>query len=325
MSSSDPFRVDPFANPFAPTDRNTIPTASIAPPKNPIVRRPMRMFFILTAIAFAGAVVITWPAVMATWRISDARGKSADRQDDAAIAELDKAIEANPNQLQFRLERIRIASRLGQVDKAKADLEKIEEYFAAQSQPISRSLREQRCQYRQLGGAFRLALEDQAALLQEVKDADAPPAIEALAMNNHAYSIGLAVEKEPKEEAADRELLKSALADCDRALKLVPDQGSTLDTRGYIHFLLGDHEAALKDLDRAVEIVGKEVAQARLEVNGNARQLSQKLLLREIEYSAAVMYQHRMKAHQKAGNEEAVKKDRQAIIDLGYKPDVFLQ
>lgn len=325
MSSSDSFRPDPFSNPFAPTDRGAIPTASLAPTKKSSSRRPLFLFFALAMTVMVGSAIFFAPTLRALWRLSDARGKVADRQDEEAVRQLDAAIEASPKEVELRVERLRIVSRLGEMEKAKEDLEAIEKYLGDQAQPLPRRLLELRSQFRQMAGAYRKALEDQTAVVAEVKDAEATPVEEALYLNNHAYSAGLAVEKEPKEESADRELLKAALADCDRALKLAPDQGSTLDTRGYIHYLLGDNERALADLDRAVELVSKDVKQAQAEVNGDERQLSKKLGLREIEHSAAVMYQHRMKVQQKAGNEEAAKKDRQAIIDLGYKPDVFLQ
>lgn len=325
MSSSDNFRPDPFSNPFAPTDRGALPTAQLAEKRKTGFRRPLFLFFGLMTLAMVVSAILFAPSLRALWSLSDARGRVADRQEEEAVRQLDKAIEASPSDVGLRMERIRLAGRLGQMDKAKADLEVIEKYLAGTEEPPTLRIRTYRSQFRQNAGEYRKALEDQSAILTAMLDANSTPAVEALRLNNHAYSAGLAVEKEPKDATADRELLEKALADCDRSLKLAADQGSTLDTRGYLYYLLGDNEKALADFDRAIEIVSKEVLQAQSEVTGDPRQLTKRLFLRELEYSAAVQHQHRMKVHEKMGNEEAAKMDRQAIVDLGYKPDVFLQ
>lgn len=325
MSSTDNYRPDPFSNPFAPTDRSKLPTAQLAEKRRTSFRRPLFLFFGLMTLAMVVSAIWFAPSLRALWRLSDAQGMIADRQEEQAVKQLDQAIEASPNEIELRLARIRLASRLGQMDKAKADLEVIEKYISGLEKTPSLGIRAYRSQFRQMAGEYRKALEDQSSILSEVRDNKATPVEEALHLNNHAYSAGLAVEREPKDATADRELLEKAVEDCDRGLKLAPDQGSTVDTRGYLHFLLGNNEKALADLDKAIEIVGKEVQAGQAEVKGDPRQLTKRLALRELEYSAAVQHQHRMKVHEKMGNEEAAKKDRQAIIDLGYKPDVFLQ
>lgn len=325
MSSSDPFRIDPFAQPFASTGGNPTRQPAASPTAKRALRRPLLLFFVMTAAVIGCMAVFYFPTLAAMWRLSEVQGKIADRQEESAVADLDKAIEAAPEELQLRIARLRLVSRLGDAAKAKTDLDAIEKVFAAFAQPLSRAQLEGRSTLRHMGGAYRKALEDQTAIIKEVIDAKPPPAVEAQALNNHAYSVGLAVDKEPQDNSADQEALKAALEDCNRSLKLSPDQSSTLDTRGYIHTLLGDTESAIADLNRSLELVVRDLQHAKSEVNGDTRQLSKKLVLREIEHGVAVIYQHRMNAHQKAGNEEAAQKDRQAIIDLGYSPDVFLK
>ncbi len=59
------------------------------------------------------------------------------------------------------------------------------------------------------------------------------------ALNNRCWSYGL----------MRRGSL--ALADCEQALRLLPDQPEILDSRALAHWVLGDVESARRDLDRA--------------------------------------------------------------------------
>jgi tetratricopeptide (TPR) repeat protein len=48
--------------------------------------------------------------------------------------------------------------------------------------------------------------------------------------------------------------LKEALADCDEALAQFPEAASFLDSRGFVHFRLGDFRAAIADYDKAIRL-----------------------------------------------------------------------
>jgi tetratricopeptide (TPR) repeat protein len=43
-----------------------------------------------------------------------------------------------------------------------------------------------------------------------------------------------------------------ALADCDRALALVPTDSNTFNSRGFVHYLMGNYAASIRDYDTAL-------------------------------------------------------------------------
>src|SRR5262249_24981268 len=48
--------------------------------------------------------------------------------------------------------------------------------------------------------------------------------------------------------------LDAALADCDQALQLAPDDPSTLDSRGLVHLKSGDYDSAIRDYSAALQL-----------------------------------------------------------------------
>jgi tetratricopeptide (TPR) repeat protein len=48
--------------------------------------------------------------------------------------------------------------------------------------------------------------------------------------------------------------LDAALADCNEALRLVPNDEKALDSRGFVKLKLGQLEAAIRDFDAALRI-----------------------------------------------------------------------
>jgi tetratricopeptide (TPR) repeat protein len=74
---------------------------------------------------------------------------------------------------------------------------------------------------------------------------------DALILNNYAYTLV----EDPAETTP--ELLQKALIYSRRALEMDPDNGSYLDTRGWIYYQLGNLEAAREDLERALELDGR--------------------------------------------------------------------
>lgn len=63
--------------------------------------------------------------------------------------------------------------------------------------------------------------------------------------------------------------LPQALADCDAALKASPNSAAILDSRGFVHFRLGDFKAAVADYDAALKL--RPGAPTSLYVRGLAR------------------------------------------------------
>ena len=96
---------------------------------------------------------------------------------------------------------------------------------------------------------------------------------------------------------------------------------SFLDTRGYILYLQGKYDLALKDMNVAIKRT--EAEQSRLEQIGarpdvDKRKLS--LALKEKQETLAVMYHHRGQIHEKLGDAAQAKSDLRLGDKLGYNP-----
>jgi tetratricopeptide (TPR) repeat protein len=157
-------------------------------------------------------------------------------------------------------------------------------------------------------GRHREAIDDFSLQIKETPPSRADP------WNNRAYARALA--------NID---LEEALADVEKALAIEPDNAAYLDTRGYLHHLLGNNEAALADLDRAVEEIAKE-RRMRFEAGEQAKQegVSPELveqMEREFEQNQSVIYHHRGLVHQALGNAEKAEADNKLAEDLGYDPE----
>src|SRR3989338_8184593 len=51
-----------------------------------------------------------------------------------------------------------------------------------------------------------------------------------------------------------KKLMGQAIADCDKALKLNPNDAIAYNNRGYAKDKLGDYKGAIKDYDKAIEL-----------------------------------------------------------------------
>jgi hypothetical protein len=138
-------------------------------------------------------------------------------------------------------------------------------------------------------------------------------------LNHRAYMRALA-----KQE------LKEGLTDVERAIKLAREPVSAfLDTRGYLHHLLGNQQAALADLNQAIAITEAQRAnpedffERRRRRDGriigwDARQIAQKV--EQLGENLAVMYHHRGEVHEKLGQDEAAAADFKQADKFGYDP-----
>jgi hypothetical protein len=321
MSSSATFRPDPFSQPFYPVGGADRPDPTAIRSR----RRSVLLLACLIGLFVGVTILFLAPSLIATAKLSSALELYAKRQEVDAIVRLDEAIAWQPSNLSIRAQRCVLLSRHGEIEKAKLDLQMIEKELQADESKLSAAQLEMRAMLRQACGQHRIALEDmkRAQALLEVENS--PSQRTAMQLNNVAYFAGLAVEYEPGDPKEDEKLLLQMLADCDKSVKLSGDEHTILDTRGYLHYLLGITSQAIADFDKAISKSDEELKEAQLQIKQNSRESYPMLYqLREREYSAAVMLQHRMKAYQKSGNPEAAKKDRASIVSLGFNPDLSL-
>lgn len=114
--------------------------------------------------------------------------------------------------------------------------------------------------------------------------------------------------------------LDEALSDVKTALELVGNNAEMLDTRGFIHYLRGDMDAAKRDMDAAVKGLEANLQQAQ-DTNRVVDQREFERQLELVRRNEAVIRYHRALVNDKVGQTEQAEKDRQRVRDLGYEPN----
>jgi tetratricopeptide (TPR) repeat protein len=132
------------------------------------------------------------------------------------------------------------------------------------------------------------------------------------ALNSRAYARAIAGME-----------LEEGFADIERALDMGQMQNAAyLDTRGYLHFLLGRHQEALVDLDLAIAITEAERDQILAPAwRGHANSDWVEYQLKQYREHLAVMYHHRGEVHAALGNEQLSAADLRLGDQFGYDPD----
>ena len=284
------------------------------------------------ALLAAGAVLFLtlalWPVargvsrmIMVQWWHSQAEAHVLAGDYKQAVADMDQVIANAPNNLNHYAERARLRLEAGDFAGSLADYEHI-----IKANPGHASAYTYRSQVAQRQGRYADAVADLTKALE------LSPATEPEPWNNRAYGRALA-----KVELPD------ALTDVERALKLfnlqkthIPDSNSNaellrsddnrteasyLDTRGYVHHLLGNQEQALADLNRAIELnknCRKVVVAAAEKAKFSAPRLD--LIRKEFDRFDAVMLHHRGLVQQALGHEKEANADLQWAEELGYNP-----
>jgi len=289
------------------------------------------------AILAAGAVLFLalalWPVarsmsrvVMARWwhGQADAHAKAGDFKQ--AVADLDQAIAMAPSNLNYYTERAKFRLEARDFAGSLADFEHI-----IKANPGYADAYAYRSRVAQRQGRYADAVPDLTKALELSTATEPEP------WNNRAYGRALAKVELPE-----------ALTDVERALKLlklhapkVPDsnanaellrtdhrlkEASYLDTRGYVHHLLGNQEQALEDLNRAIELhkdCRKVFVAAAEKAELSAPQLED--LGKEFDQVDAVMLHHRGLVQQALGHEKEADADLQWSEELGYNPAVGVE
>ncbi len=140
-----------------------------------------------------------------------------------------------------------------------------------------------------------------------------------LPRNNRAYARAIAgIEL----EEAFQDIEEAMAADAER--RGGPDSPGEenaifLDTRGYLHLLLGRPEQALADLNEAIRIVEKHRREQLDRFNAQEKRWA--FDQRQFDHVLAVVYHHRGQAHEKLGHTSEAEADLKKGDVLGYSPD----
>lgn len=228
--------------------------------------------------------------------VARARWAAREERYEDALAEINKAIEVGGQTTPLLIERSEIYQHLKRYDEAVDDWEQI----LAQTEKPSLGERIDRSAYRQR----RANVLNAVAYAQSLGKIDLPLALERITKS-------LEFRGNPK-------VLETRLT---IAMKL--------DTRGYIHYLLGNYEPALADLNKAVE----ETHLVRNFYKRNLDDLRRNSLsetaveqaIANADEGLAVMFYHRGLVHEAMGNDREARADFDRVRAItGREPGEWL-
>lgn len=305
----------------------------VGQPARPLTaQRWFRLAMVLLGLAaIAGVVVYTQgDTFMASWYASRAEAKASQGDYHGAIADVSHAIQQTPDNvlLYMRRGQYRLNADPPDLDGAIADFDhvlSVDEGYA--DGYFSRSMVYQRM-------ALLLDDEQRAAKLHAAAIADLERARKELPendprlLNQLAYTravAGVDLEQALQEintvlSGVDAQALLASVeeepingADLLRAREIL----AYLDTRGYIQHLLGNQEAALKDMDLSIDL---HLATDRAIFNRLPDENARAAFQREQDKLYAVLLHHRGLVHQALGNEPQAQADLTKAQELGYNP-----
>lgn len=249
-----------------------------------------------------------WTPERARWVAAAAQNRMLDGDWEGARRLLDQALELSPDDSWLRLMRSDALTRLGELSLAEADLLAVKDLHSVRALAPLRSIGLDLAEviYRQ--GDYERAIETYQASLERAGSA----AERMLLLNAMAYTRA----------RAGRDL-QQALEEINQAVALLSEPNEQiLDTRGFIHHLLGNDREARDDMEVAVQLAEQDWRERQHEDR----------LVPDIRYShlgssrasLAVLHYHRMLAAQ-ATDPATAAQDEARIRELlpGYNGEVL--
>jgi len=336
----------------APLARQTPARNAAPPPAAPV--RPRRWF--LTALV-AWLVGLTLgrecPREIARWHMASALEQAArirmteasvmgeaasapekDAQLARALESINRAIAWDPLNPTFYTHRARFRFRADEIEGSLRDCS-----LAIQLAPGQPDGYRTRSQFLSHVKRHREAVEDcdEIVRLRELAPGESlftsflPPLREAMNRAN-ALNMANALNNAAYIRALGNLELEKGLSDANQAIALIRAQreaagkwerslslATTLDTRGFLHLLLGDLDAALRDLDEAHALVTQVQQNVRWAVlTRKPADLSMRMKL--IQVLAAIHY-HRGQVYERLGKLRTARADKQRGRKLGFNPE----
>lgn len=289
-TSSEPDRLDHWS---------ATPAESRSPPTGRWLSRLVIVAVI--SLALGPVLYLEMPAEIARWYQAAAMERWIAGDQTEAWRHLEKSLRWDPNRAE-----VFVCRGDWHVDQRRFE-QAIDDYDSAlQLEPrhvtalINRSLA-----YQHLG-RHPQAIQDWKKLLELHGSASGPQ--RAMLLNGLAYA-----------QALGNVELKEALENVIQAINLVGENPAMLDTRGYIHFLRGNFEAAKADLDAAVTGMEREVA-AIERTRHYIDHAEFKQRLAEYHHSLAVLRYHRALILDALGQSSQAEADLRRVRELGHSP-----
>jgi len=257
---------------------------------------------IVIVLALGPLVYLEGPAEVARWYQAAAteRWLAGDRQ--AALARLEDSLRWAPEQTDALV--CRATWRLEDRDFLQA----IADYSAAleRGDTNGQALMGRSQAYQYLG-RHQEAIQDWRSLLKLGSAAPGPQ--RAVLLNGLAYA-----------RAVGNVELKDALENIIQAINLAGENAAMLDTRGYLHFRMGNYQLARPDLDSAVASM-ERLVQAMETTRDYVDQREYEQELREAKKSLAVIRYHRALLLEKLEKTKEAEIDLLRVRKLGFEPN----
>lgn len=308
---------DGFPIPERLADGESTPRRGAYKNGNPFKKRWVRAL-VLLVIFFGIATMLLkdqFPAIMAQWYMQAAVEDLNAGDLESALSNSEGVITWMPEDPRGYYLRGELHRELGDMDAALADLTKAielqENWLPAISSRANLNLRMKH---------FEAAVADNTRAIKLSSESE-----EAMYRNNRAYARALGG-FELEDGLADAE---AAVDSREKDLEYDPgntiaklDLSAYLDTRGFLHHLLGNQEQALEDLNRAIEMIDGAQGGGFQALGVDDQQMPAVAELeQQLDESRAVMYEHRSLVHAKLGDDDAATRDHQRALELGYNPE----
>jgi len=268
-------------------------------------RRAVLIIVVILGLMSAPMIFKWLPGEAARWRIAVAEEQRLDGDLPGAIRTLDAAIGEYPESAEIYLRRAAYHSEAKEYESAIQDLDQALVAGAAANVVLS-----ERSQALHHLGKHAEAIEDCKELLRLSREERIGSPWEALNALAYARALGQ-VE------------LKEGLENAEEAIRLAGPNLGILDTRGYLHYLLGEYESAADDLEQAVEQVEAYYARTPDAEYLPDRRLHESDQRRRNQMIAVLRY-HRSLNYDKHGKHEKAKADRERVRELGFEPNASL-
>ncbi|MBL8826682.1 MAG: tetratricopeptide repeat protein [Planctomycetaceae bacterium] len=284
-------------------------SAAVPPAPDRFRRQLQAMVSVVLTIAaglllFRSELADTGREAMANYYLNRARPHILQQDYNAALVEVDRAIEWHDKGINLYQMRSQLHGKLKQFDAAVADLTAAMEKLPTDDKSQRRELLIERSvmYQRQRKQTEALADLDQAYNIRSAKN--------STLLNNRAYAravFNVEIEGALKD-------IKQAIEWADRA-----PNASFIDTRGYVYFRLKRYDEALKDIEQAIELTEAERVEdiARMEALKSPTYVREQVL-KSYDESLAVMYHHRGEIHEQLGNKTQAEADMKKAKEMGY-------
>ena len=294
--------------PLAPPPEDRCP-ADEAGIKYPPVggRSPASRYLTRAVLAFliiGPLLAYTLPREIARWYLASAKEEMKIGDENRALELVEKALKWAPRSAEGYAQRLLI--RLEQNDLAGAleDGSRMVELT-----PNNPDGYEARCEVYLRQKNFSKAVNDSRKIVDLLRSGEMNDLRQAL--NNQAYFVAMGIAA----GELDRKLIPSALLDVNAALNI---NDAYLDTRGYLVFLQGNLEDALRDFDQAIDLAKIRLKHAQRQAPVSE---DQRKRLKQCHETLAVVYHHRHLVHKEMGSEKQAADDYDLAVEFGFDPD----